>query len=50
MPSASLVHDRLVGLIAAGWRHLDWSLLGLLEARDAGIPISTAYARESTAS
>ena len=37
MPTASLVHDRLVGLIAGGAADLDWSALGLLEARDAGL-------------
>jgi 3-hydroxyisobutyrate dehydrogenase-like beta-hydroxyacid dehydrogenase len=37
MPSASLVHDRLVSLVAAGGGDLDWSALGLLEARDAGL-------------
>ena len=42
MPTASLVHDRLVELVAAGWAHLDWSALGLLEARDAGLPAGLA--------
>jgi 3-hydroxyisobutyrate dehydrogenase-like beta-hydroxyacid dehydrogenase len=37
MPSASLVHDRLVGVMARGWADLDWSALGLLAARDAGL-------------
>jgi 3-hydroxyisobutyrate dehydrogenase-like beta-hydroxyacid dehydrogenase len=37
MPSASLVRDRLVGLMARGWGELDWSALGLLAARDAGL-------------
>jgi 3-hydroxyisobutyrate dehydrogenase-like beta-hydroxyacid dehydrogenase len=37
MPSASLVHDRLVGVMARGWAELDWSALGLLAARDAGL-------------
>jgi 3-hydroxyisobutyrate dehydrogenase-like beta-hydroxyacid dehydrogenase len=37
MPSASLVRDRLVALIAAGYSDLDWSALGLLAARDAGL-------------
>lgn len=37
MPSASLVRDRLVGLMARGWSDLDWSALGLLAARDAGL-------------
>jgi 3-hydroxyisobutyrate dehydrogenase-like beta-hydroxyacid dehydrogenase len=37
MPAASLVHDRLVGVIARGWAELDWSALGLLAAHDAGL-------------
>jgi 3-hydroxyisobutyrate dehydrogenase-like beta-hydroxyacid dehydrogenase len=37
MPSASLVHDRLVGVMARGWADLDWSALGLLAASDAGL-------------
>ena len=37
MPTASLVHDRLVSLVAGGGADLDWSALGLLEARDAGL-------------
>jgi 3-hydroxyisobutyrate dehydrogenase-like beta-hydroxyacid dehydrogenase len=37
MPAASLVHDRLVGMLARGWADLDWSALGLLAARDAGL-------------
>ena len=37
MPSASLVHDRLVGVMALGWADLDWSALGLLAALDAGL-------------
>ena len=37
MPMASLVHERLVALIAAGWGDLDWSALGALAARDAGL-------------
>ncbi len=37
MPSASLVHDRLVAMMAHGWDELDWSALGLLAARDAGL-------------
>lgn len=40
MPAASLVHDRLVGLVAAGGADLDWSALGLLGARDAGLTTS----------
>jgi 3-hydroxyisobutyrate dehydrogenase-like beta-hydroxyacid dehydrogenase len=37
MPAASLVHDRLVGMVARGWTDLDWSALGLLAAVDAGL-------------
>lgn len=37
MPTASLVHDRLVEMAARGWSDLDWSALGLLAAADAGI-------------
>ncbi len=37
MPAASLVHDRLVAMIARGWAGLDWSALGLLAALDAGL-------------
>ncbi len=38
MPLASLVHDRLLTLIARGGERLDWSALGQLAARDAGLP------------
>jgi hypothetical protein len=41
MPAASLVHERLVGMMARGWTDLDWSALGLLAARDAGIGDAT---------
>ena len=37
MPAASLVHDRLVAMVARGWTDLDWSALGLLAAVDAGL-------------
>jgi len=37
MPVASLVHDRLVAMVARGWSGLDWSALGLLAAVDAGL-------------
>jgi 3-hydroxyisobutyrate dehydrogenase-like beta-hydroxyacid dehydrogenase len=37
MPTASLVHDRLVAMAARGWSELDWSALGLLAAVDAGL-------------
>jgi 3-hydroxyisobutyrate dehydrogenase-like beta-hydroxyacid dehydrogenase len=37
MPAASLVHDRLVAMMARGWNELDWSALGLLAAVDAGL-------------
>jgi 3-hydroxyisobutyrate dehydrogenase-like beta-hydroxyacid dehydrogenase len=37
MPITSLVHDRLIGMIAHGWAGLDWSALGLLAAYDAAL-------------
>jgi 3-hydroxyisobutyrate dehydrogenase-like beta-hydroxyacid dehydrogenase len=37
MPSASLVRDRLIGVIARGWSDLDWSALGRLAAWEAGL-------------
>jgi 3-hydroxyisobutyrate dehydrogenase-like beta-hydroxyacid dehydrogenase len=37
MPAASLVHDRLVAMVARGWAGLDWSALGLLAASEAGL-------------
>jgi len=36
MPLGSLLHDRLLTLIARGGETLDWSAIGLLAARDAG--------------
>jgi 3-hydroxyisobutyrate dehydrogenase-like beta-hydroxyacid dehydrogenase len=46
MPVASIVRDRLIAMIARGWADLDWSALGLLAARDAGlgdgVPANTA--------
>jgi hypothetical protein len=36
MPLASLLHDRLLMLIAAAAEGLDWSALGALAASDAG--------------
>jgi 3-hydroxyisobutyrate dehydrogenase-like beta-hydroxyacid dehydrogenase len=36
MPLGSLLHDRLLTLIARGDDALDWSAIGLLAARDAG--------------
>ena len=45
MPAASLVHDRLVGLVAGGGAELDWSALGWLEARDAGLAPSPPAGR-----
>jgi hypothetical protein len=56
MPLASLVHDRLVALIAGGGAELDWSALGLLQARDAGLapsldaPLATLGLPEARAS
>jgi len=37
MPSASVAHDRLIGLMAKNLDHLDWSALGLLAALEAGL-------------
>ena len=37
MPLASLVHDRLLTLIARTGEQLDWSALGQLAANDAGL-------------
>lgn len=37
MPATSLVHDRLVAMMARGWADLDWSALGLLTATDSGL-------------
>jgi len=44
MPVASLVHDRLVGVVARGWGGLDWSALGLLAAAEAGLDASVTAA------
>ena len=41
MPAASLVHDRLVAMLARGWPALDWSALGLLAASEAGLAPAT---------
>ncbi len=48
MPAASLVHDRLVALVAGGGADLDWSALGLLEARDAGLASSLHAGRDAS--
>jgi 3-hydroxyisobutyrate dehydrogenase-like beta-hydroxyacid dehydrogenase len=45
MPLASLVHDRLVGVMAHDWADLDWSALGLLAASDAGLERGPAEGR-----
>jgi 3-hydroxyisobutyrate dehydrogenase-like beta-hydroxyacid dehydrogenase len=45
MPAASLVHDRLVAMLARGWAELDWSALGLLAASDAGLVTSGPHER-----
>jgi len=42
MPAASLVHDRLVAMVARGWTELDWSALGLLASVDAGLESANA--------
>jgi 3-hydroxyisobutyrate dehydrogenase-like beta-hydroxyacid dehydrogenase len=36
MPFASVLHDRLLTLIAGGGEHLDWSAISLLAERDSG--------------
>jgi hypothetical protein len=38
MPLASVVHDRLLTLMARGGEALDWSAVGKLAAEDAGLP------------
>ncbi|MEA2780843.1 MAG: hypothetical protein QOK29_2387 [Rhodospirillaceae bacterium] len=40
MPVASLIRDHYLALIAQGGEDLDWSALGLLAARNAGLPPS----------
>lgn len=45
MPAASLVHDRLVAMLARGWAELDWSALGLLAASDAGLVTTGPHER-----
>jgi 3-hydroxyisobutyrate dehydrogenase-like beta-hydroxyacid dehydrogenase len=40
MPIASLIRDHYLTLIAQGGEELDWSALGLLAARNAGLPPS----------
>jgi len=42
MPATSLVHDRMVALMARGGAELDWSALGLLAAADSGLGRITA--------
>jgi 3-hydroxyisobutyrate dehydrogenase-like beta-hydroxyacid dehydrogenase len=37
MPLASLLHDRLLTLLARGGDALDWSAIGQLAAHDAGL-------------
>ena len=37
MPLASLLRDRFLALLAQGGEHLDWSAIGALAAKDAGI-------------
>lgn len=38
MPLAGLIRDRLLALLAGGGERLDWSAIGKLPARDAGLP------------
>jgi 3-hydroxyisobutyrate dehydrogenase-like beta-hydroxyacid dehydrogenase len=37
MPLLSLIHDRFVELMASGGEHMDWSAIGKLAQRDAGM-------------
>jgi hypothetical protein len=37
MPATSLVHDRLIAMMARGWSDFDWSALGRLAAEDGGL-------------
>jgi 3-hydroxyisobutyrate dehydrogenase-like beta-hydroxyacid dehydrogenase len=37
MPLLSLIHDRFVELMATGGEHMDWSAIGKLAQRDAGM-------------
>jgi 3-hydroxyisobutyrate dehydrogenase-like beta-hydroxyacid dehydrogenase len=46
MPVASIVHDRLVAMVARGWAELDWSALGLLAADQAGLGDAAPELRE----
>ena len=41
LPLASLLHDRFVDLMAHGGDHMDWSAIGKLSLRDAGISAPT---------
>ena len=40
MPVASLVRDHMIGAIAQGYEDADWSALGAVAARAAGLPPS----------
>jgi len=42
MPLAGLIRDRFLTLLALGGETLDWSAIGALAARDAGLPSSLA--------
>ena len=46
MPLASLLHDRLLTLLARGGDGLDWSAIGQLAAPDAGLGDGSRTARE----
>ncbi|MBX6323916.1 MAG: NAD(P)-dependent oxidoreductase, partial [Rhodospirillaceae bacterium] len=39
MPFASVVRDRLLAAIAAGWTDLDWSSFARVAAREAGVQV-----------
>lgn len=40
MPSVNVVRDRLITGIARGYADLDWTVLGLIAAEEAGLNLS----------
>ena len=51
MPATSLVHDRIVAMMARGWSDFDWSALGRLAAEDGGLgPIHAKPAAQAAGS
>ncbi|MCI3206384.1 MULTISPECIES: NAD(P)-dependent oxidoreductase [Pandoraea] len=49
MPLVSIVHDRLVAMMARGWADLDWSALGALAATDAGLDVNLGHTADHRA-